>query len=329
MPPSEMFRHALQALVAGTACKEDQQLIGDALRFGELELAEGNRSVALGGSANGATIVTGDNNVVLHIDAAAVPAFRALLSTFLADFTPVSLQDLLTASRNQLQQQFERTIKHRRYFPDSFLARAGFDTHFHAFLRSPRNILVLLADAGFGKTTMLGHWADLCVKDNDIVFFVETYTDPHFDDNFRSLLKLGFCVDDRLTLKRLLDLIEGVLLANNRYLVWFLDGLDKVPPPASQIFIHHLSEMLHLCHPTRIHFVLSCRTSIWPYINYIESVGRPQSLLTDDIASELHLDPFSCIEVKQLYALYRLRYICALSPLPMLRDLCCTSAGSQ
>src|SRR5512147_98511 len=69
---------AVQALVEGGASEVKRRLVGDALRAGRLVLAEGERSVALGGSADGATIVTGD--VVFRLDAAAARELRALLA---------------------------------------------------------------------------------------------------------------------------------------------------------------------------------------------------------------------------------------------------------
>ena len=79
MPTLEALRTALEKFVAAGAGEAERRLIGEALRTGGLVLAEGKRSVALGGSADGATIVTGDGNVVLSLDASAAHALRALL----------------------------------------------------------------------------------------------------------------------------------------------------------------------------------------------------------------------------------------------------------
>src|SRR5512132_2072277 len=95
MPTLEAIRATLEKFVAGGAGETERRLIGEALRARRLVLAEGERSVALGGSADGATIVTGDGNVVLSLDAAAVRAVRALsappvprqLPSDVADFT--------------------------------------------------------------------------------------------------------------------------------------------------------------------------------------------------------------------------------------------------
>ena len=79
MPTLEAIRSALAAVIAGGASETEQRLVGDELRAGRLVLAEGERSVAVSGSADSATIVTGDGNVVLVLDAAAAQAVRALL----------------------------------------------------------------------------------------------------------------------------------------------------------------------------------------------------------------------------------------------------------
>lgn len=306
MPSREAyFRNALQAVIAKTANQAERQLIGDAFQSGHLNLAEGERAVA--GDSPGATIVTGDNSVVLHIHAAKLPELRALFAEFLTNSTPVPLQALHTASRNQLHQDFESRVKDHRYFPDCFLPRKVFDTDFYDFLSSRRNILVLLATAGIGKTAMLGHWADLCMTDSIIVFFDEAdkTTYFHFEQDFRKHLELGLALGDRTT-KQLLDSIDRVLLDDKKYLVWFIDALDKMPDGAG--FIRELSKALQSCHPTRLKLVLSCRTGVWPYMNYSDVDAQPY--LSNDVASEVHLTVLTFTEVEQLYSLYQRRYHC-------------------
>jgi hypothetical protein len=58
------IRRALEALAHNRQTAADLDLLRQALRDGQITLATGERAVALGGSADGAVIVTGDGNIV-------------------------------------------------------------------------------------------------------------------------------------------------------------------------------------------------------------------------------------------------------------------------
>lgn len=93
MPTLEAVRSALEKLVAGGAGDAERRLLGEAVRGGRVVLAEGARSVALGGSADGAAIVTGDGNVVFQLDAAAARELRALVGPPVPRQLPLDLAD--------------------------------------------------------------------------------------------------------------------------------------------------------------------------------------------------------------------------------------------
>ncbi len=66
---SSNLHQALQRLKDGALTPADEQIILHALKEGLITIATGERAVALGGSADGSVIVTGDNNIVLVLDA--------------------------------------------------------------------------------------------------------------------------------------------------------------------------------------------------------------------------------------------------------------------
>ncbi len=66
---SSDLHQALQRLKDGTLTPADEQTLLRALKERRITIATGERAVALGGSADGAVIVTGDNNIVLVLDA--------------------------------------------------------------------------------------------------------------------------------------------------------------------------------------------------------------------------------------------------------------------
>jgi hypothetical protein len=226
----------------------------------------------------------------------------------LSGFTLIPFLDLQQSSRTQLQQEFETRVRNRRYFPDSYLPRKTYDTQFQSFLTSSQKVLVVLADAGLGKTNTLSHWADQCIESKHVVFFQEAFSERHFDEELREHLKLGFPVDEKTTPITLLALIEGELIANGVYLVWFIDTLDKMPN--AQGFVDELSRILEVSVASHIKIVLSCRTIAWGNISYLEATPQPVKLLTDVLASEVHIEEFSREEVESLYHHYQLKHPC-------------------
>lgn len=69
------LRTSLDALIRGDADAEQRERVQAALSSGQITLATGERSAAVGGDANGATFVTGDGSLVLSfpaVDAATV-----------------------------------------------------------------------------------------------------------------------------------------------------------------------------------------------------------------------------------------------------------------
>jgi hypothetical protein len=63
------IRQALERLLQGTHTPEDVPILRQSLSEGRLTLITGERAVALGSSADGAVIITGDGNIVLRLDA--------------------------------------------------------------------------------------------------------------------------------------------------------------------------------------------------------------------------------------------------------------------
>jgi tetratricopeptide (TPR) repeat protein len=80
MPAFEDLRSAFEALISGSASREQCVLVREGLESGQISIATGERAVAVGGSAEGAIIVTGDNSVVLTLDSVGKTAVQKALS---------------------------------------------------------------------------------------------------------------------------------------------------------------------------------------------------------------------------------------------------------
>ncbi len=81
MSDIEALRSALDDLLSGSASRGQRELLREAFEGGQIALATGERAVAVGGSVDGAAIVTGDENVVLSLDRAGADAVRQGLSS--------------------------------------------------------------------------------------------------------------------------------------------------------------------------------------------------------------------------------------------------------
>jgi tetratricopeptide (TPR) repeat protein len=70
-----LLKDAIERLIADNASAQDRERVQSAIAAGALSIATGQRAVSLGGDANGAVIVTGDGNVIVHVDSVAAIAW--------------------------------------------------------------------------------------------------------------------------------------------------------------------------------------------------------------------------------------------------------------
>ena len=64
--PSNNIQEVIQRVILGNSSQADQRSLADAIKAGKVTLATGNRSVAIGGNAANAIVITGDNTVVVQ-----------------------------------------------------------------------------------------------------------------------------------------------------------------------------------------------------------------------------------------------------------------------
>src|SRR5450631_1757404 len=79
LPDLIELKGALKRLVDGHSSAQDRDQVETVLAGGVLSIASGDRAVPVGGSADGAVVVTGDGNVVLRLDASGATAIERLL----------------------------------------------------------------------------------------------------------------------------------------------------------------------------------------------------------------------------------------------------------
>ncbi|MBW4694701.1 MAG: hypothetical protein KME27_23370 [Lyngbya sp. HA4199-MV5] len=76
---TEKMQEIIQRVVAGSRDEADLQAITAALRAGDVILATGDRSIAIGGNVSNSVIVTGDNNHVIFLAEEAAIALERIL----------------------------------------------------------------------------------------------------------------------------------------------------------------------------------------------------------------------------------------------------------
>jgi WD40 repeat protein len=142
-PTPKQLQAAVERLLDGRASEADHDSIRQALKAGRITLAAGERSVAIGGDATDAIVVTGDRNIVVQ-GAAAAEVLRGLLAS------------LTERPRRELR----RGVNMAEKPPDDFVPRpAEFDQLLALLLESEGSTPVAITAAlrgagGFGKTTL-------------------------------------------------------------------------------------------------------------------------------------------------------------------------------
>jgi hypothetical protein len=143
VPTQKQLQTAVERLLDGRASEADRTLIRRAVEERRITLASGESSVAIGGDATDAVVVTGDRNIVIQGAAAAEAILELLLSV---------------AQRRR--RELRRGVNMAERPPEDFVARpAEFNQLLALLLESQGNTPVAITAAlrgagGFGKTTL-------------------------------------------------------------------------------------------------------------------------------------------------------------------------------
>lgn len=112
MPKS--LEETIRQIVGNNLSETQIQQLFEEIYLGQATLATGERAVALGGSANGALLVTGDRNILIHIDGSDIEVLANITSLLerplaLAQMVPtVSVDRLVQQARDCLHDDIQR-----------------------------------------------------------------------------------------------------------------------------------------------------------------------------------------------------------------------------
>ena len=168
-----------------------------------------------------------------------------------------TLENLRVISRNQIQMVKKSSRFEIEYRPELYVNRIDAETNFQKFMDEftypigkVRNMFLVLADAGMGKTWLMSHLASKMVDDDEIVFFIPLRY------GLREQLEQFFNKD----IFQVLNMFDDIYSKFKRPIYLFLDGLDEIGGDEIKEVLRYIS-MLKNKRSTAI--ILSCRSPDW------------------------------------------------------------------
>ena len=170
----------------------------------------------------------------------------------------MTLEELAIISRLQVHRTNKSSKYEIEYEPELYVPRLKEETTFEEFredieftIEKPKNMFLILAEAGMGKTWLMAHIAQKLVEKGEIVFYLP--------------LRMGFGQLERIFKKPLLQTlseIETIAEKNNKIIYLFLDGLDEITSEKRSDILNLITTLKNK-RTTAI--ILSCRTTDWIY----------------------------------------------------------------
>jgi type II secretory pathway predicted ATPase ExeA len=131
----------IERFISGASTPADRDLLREALRTGQIAIATGERAVSLGGSADGAVIVTGDHNQIVILQGNAATVARELIEP--------SPKPPAVYPPNPFMPIGGRITDPTRIFDRQREVQQAFD-----YLRSGSSV-AFIGDSGVGKSSLL------------------------------------------------------------------------------------------------------------------------------------------------------------------------------
>jgi hypothetical protein len=139
--PKPSLAGVIERFTSGVYTPADLDLLREALRAGQIAIATGERAVSLGGSADGAVIVTGDHNRIIILQGHAATVAREL--------TKPSPKPPAVCPPNPFTPLSGRITDPTRIFGRQREVQQAFD-----YLRSGSSV-AFIGDSGVGKSSLL------------------------------------------------------------------------------------------------------------------------------------------------------------------------------
>ncbi len=206
------------------------------------------------------------------------------------------------------QVQNELEALRNKYIPSLYTPRSGIEEQIHSFLASDAQALLILGEAGAGKTNLMCRIAATLSPSRTTFFFRAASLPPNSPD-------IGHFLDDALEVGCGLRLGASLfsslrlLLRGNRMLL-IIDAINEAPDVAS--FAEALGTALQRARVAPIQFCLTCRRSDWRFFRedtrITDSLWSPGHIGESNEGHGIRLQRFEESEVEEAWSLYRTHF---------------------
>ncbi len=186
---------------------------------------------------------------------------------------------------------------------DRFVPRGGADECFQEFINenhTRRRLFLLLGDAGFGKTWLAAHWANILKRQGFPVFYLR------LADGISSFFRMTFDATRTEALRDIHEAMEGIPV---KPLIWILDGYDEIHDEDDRSIL--LTELLKNIEKHEMQFiVITSRAYDWEHCRTRKDqnlrITQMLWLRPGTTNASLHMQTYSEEEVNQAINRYHL-----------------------
>jgi len=178
---AEALASALRRIASNTATDFDKVQLQREVLSGQLSIARGDGALSVGGSADGAVVVTGDNNVIVSFSGSDAPSIRAALS----DLVSPVLRDRLI--NGNLSCPYRGLNAFRPEDAEFFFGREEYGDKLSS-LTKLKQLVAVIGPSGSGKSSIVfaGLIPKLQTEPTNLVYSLRPGPRP--------LLSLGICL---------------------------------------------------------------------------------------------------------------------------------------
>mgnify|MGYP000215087305 CR=1 FL=1 len=169
----------------------------------------------------------------------------------------LTIEKIKILSRNQVQMVKMSSRYDIEYQPELYVNRVDAETNFEDFrsemeygIGRKRNLFLILADAGLGKTWFMAHIATKLVEECEAVFYIPLRY------GFKEQLETIF----GKPIEQIKSLFDELYEETGKITYLFLDGLDELESSEREAVLRHILTMKN---KSSTAIILSCRTSDW------------------------------------------------------------------
>ncbi|MCY3411977.1 MAG: leucine-rich repeat domain-containing protein [Candidatus Heimdallarchaeota archaeon] len=175
----------------------------------------------------------------------------------------LSISKLKSISKIQIKNTTMASFLDINFDPNLYVQRQDADLSINEFVRDQRrNLFLLLGEAGFGKTWLMAHWANLYEEKGFIVFYL----------TLREGLEFFFNITFGLNAEESLISIQSLSSRMSKPIIFFIDGYDEATEDLKSSVLQKIFAWLG--HIENLRIVLSSRAFDWNQCHIVDSYEK-------------------------------------------------------